>query len=55
VRAYAERVEDLGYRHVLAFDHVVGADPKVHTGWSGPYDVETTSTSRWSCSVTLPA
>jgi probable F420-dependent oxidoreductase len=42
VRAYAERVEDLGYRHVLAFDHVVGADPKVHTGWSGPYDVETT-------------
>jgi probable F420-dependent oxidoreductase len=42
VRAYAERVEDLGYRHVLAYDHVVGADPKVHTGWNGPYDVQTT-------------
>jgi probable F420-dependent oxidoreductase len=42
VRAYAERVEELGYRHVLAFDHVVGADPKVHTGWNGPYDVQTT-------------
>ncbi|MDT5322907.1 MAG: hypothetical protein QOF25_59 [Mycobacterium sp.] len=42
VRAYAERVEDLGYKHVLAFDHVVGADPKVHTGWNGPYDVHTT-------------
>jgi probable F420-dependent oxidoreductase len=42
VRAYAERVEELGYRHVLAFDHVVGADPAVHTGWNGPYDVHTT-------------
>jgi probable F420-dependent oxidoreductase len=42
VRAYAERVEELGYRHVLAYDHVVGADPKVHTGWAGPYDVHTT-------------
>ncbi|MDT5302584.1 MAG: hypothetical protein QOG79_5826 [Mycobacterium sp.] len=42
VRAYAERVEHLGYRHVLAFDHVVGADPKVHAGWNGPYDVHTT-------------
>jgi probable F420-dependent oxidoreductase len=42
VRAYGEQVEALGYRHVLAFDHVVGADPKVHTGWNGPYDVQTT-------------
>jgi probable F420-dependent oxidoreductase len=42
VRAYGEQVEALGYRHVLAFDHVVGADPKVHTGWDGPYDVQTT-------------
>jgi probable F420-dependent oxidoreductase len=42
VRAYGERVEALGYRHILAFDHVVGADPKVHAGWDGPYDVQTT-------------
>ena len=42
VRAYALRVEELGYRHVLAYDHVVGADPAVHTGWNGPYDVTTT-------------
>jgi probable F420-dependent oxidoreductase len=42
IRAYAQRVEELGYRHVLAYDHVVGADPAVHTGWSGPYDVHTT-------------
>jgi probable F420-dependent oxidoreductase len=42
VRAYGEQVEALGYRHILAFDHVVGADPVVHTGWNGPYDVHTT-------------
>jgi len=42
VRAYASRVEELGYRHVLAYDHVLGADPAVHTGWQGPYDVTTT-------------
>jgi probable F420-dependent oxidoreductase len=42
VRAYAQRVEELGYRHVLAYDHVLGADPAVHAGWDGPYDVHTT-------------
>lgn len=42
VRAYAEGVADLGFGHLLAYDHVVGADPEVHTGWRGPYDVATT-------------
>jgi probable F420-dependent oxidoreductase len=42
VRAYGERVEELGFRHILAYDHVLGADPSVHTGWSGVYDVHTT-------------
>lgn len=42
VRAYAEGAAELGYEHLLAYDHVVGADPAVHTGWSGPYDVATT-------------
>jgi probable F420-dependent oxidoreductase len=42
VRTYALRVAELGYRHVLAYDHVVGADPAVHTPWTGPYDVTTT-------------
>jgi probable F420-dependent oxidoreductase len=42
VRAYAQRVEELGFRHVLAYDHVLGADPAVHAGWDGPYDVTTT-------------
>lgn len=42
VRAYGEAVEGLGFRHVLIYDHVVGADPAVHRGWSGPYDIATT-------------
>jgi probable F420-dependent oxidoreductase len=42
VRAYAQRAEELGFTHVLAYDHVVGADPAVYPGWDGPYDVHTT-------------
>ncbi len=42
VRAYGEAVAELGFNHVLAYDHVVGADPLVHKGWDGPYDVHTT-------------
>jgi alkanesulfonate monooxygenase SsuD/methylene tetrahydromethanopterin reductase-like flavin-dependent oxidoreductase (luciferase family) len=42
VRAYAQGAEELGFTHVLAYDHVAGADPAVHTGWDGPYDVHTT-------------
>ena len=42
VRAYGEGVQELGFTHVVAYDHVVGADPDVHRGWRGPYDVSTT-------------
>jgi probable F420-dependent oxidoreductase len=42
VRSYALRVAELGYRHVHAYDHVLGADPAVHAPWHGPYDVTTT-------------
>jgi probable F420-dependent oxidoreductase len=42
VRAYAEGVQALGYAHVLAYDHVLGADPTAHAPWHGPYDVHTT-------------
>jgi probable F420-dependent oxidoreductase len=42
VRTYAARVEELGYHHIMAYDHVVGADPAVHTDWRGPYDMDTT-------------
>jgi probable F420-dependent oxidoreductase len=42
VRAYGERVAELGFTHVLAYDHVIGADPEAHAPWRGPYDVHTT-------------
>jgi probable F420-dependent oxidoreductase len=42
VRAYGQGAQDLGFRHVLAYDHVVGADPAVYPGWDGPYDLHTT-------------
>ncbi len=42
VRAYGQRVEELGYTHILAYDHVLGADPQVHRDWKGPYDIDTT-------------
>jgi probable F420-dependent oxidoreductase len=37
VRAYAEAVEELGFGHLLVYDHVLGADPAGHPGFSGPY------------------
>ncbi|HXA30002.1 MAG TPA: LLM class F420-dependent oxidoreductase [Candidatus Angelobacter sp.] len=42
VRAFVRQAEALGYRHVEIYDHVLGADPAVHTGWKRPYDVDTT-------------
>jgi probable F420-dependent oxidoreductase len=37
IKAYAEAVEDMGFTHVLAFDHVLGANPERPGGWKGPY------------------
>lgn len=42
VRAYGEALADLGFSHVLAYDHVLGADPMVHAPWTGPYDATST-------------
>ena len=42
IRAYAAAAEELGYAHLVAYDHVLGADPAGHPGWAGPYDVDTT-------------
>ena len=42
IKAYAQAAEELGYHHLLAYDHVVGADPEVHAPWDGPYDIDTT-------------
>lgn len=37
IRDYAQAVEALGYTHVLAFDHVLGANPDRPGGFKGPY------------------
>jgi hypothetical protein len=48
IRAWAEAVEEVGYTHVLAYDHVLGASPDHRPGGKG------TPTSpcsmRFSCS-----
>jgi probable F420-dependent oxidoreductase len=42
VRDYGQTVAELGFSHILIYDHVLGADPHVHTNWRGPYDIDTT-------------
>ena len=42
IRAYVAAAEELGYAHVLAYDHVLGADPAGHPGFGGPYTVDST-------------
>jgi probable F420-dependent oxidoreductase len=37
IRAYAQTAEALGFRHILAYDHVIGANPDRPGGWRGPY------------------
>src|SRR5215216_6592619 len=40
VRDYAQAVEEMGYTHLLAYDHVLGAEPSGWPGWSGPYNYQ---------------
>jgi probable F420-dependent oxidoreductase len=38
IATYARTVEDLGYDHLVIFDHVLGADANRPGGWNGVYD-----------------
>ena len=38
VRDYAQAAEDLGYSHILAYDHVLGASREARPDFRGPYD-----------------
>ena len=40
IRAYAQTVEAQGYEHLIAYDHVLGADVSKHKGWKPPYGHE---------------
>lgn len=42
IRAHATAVDQLGFDHLLAYDHVLGADRSVHPWEFMPYDVHTT-------------
>ncbi|MDB5440577.1 MAG: luciferase family protein [Caulobacteraceae bacterium] len=37
IRDYAQAIEDLGYSHIVAYDHVVGASVASRPHWSMPY------------------
>src|SRR5262245_12773950 len=37
IRDFAQAVEALGYQHILAYDHVIGANPASRPGWHPPY------------------
>jgi probable F420-dependent oxidoreductase len=34
---FAQAAEELGYHHILAYDHVIGANPASRPGWQAPY------------------
>lgn len=38
IAKYARTVEELGYEHLVIFDHVLGADSNRPGGWTGVYD-----------------
>jgi probable F420-dependent oxidoreductase len=42
VRALGQAVSDLGYTHLAAYDHVLGADTAVHGDLGGPYTIDDT-------------
>jgi probable F420-dependent oxidoreductase len=41
IHDYAQTAEELGYSHIVAYDHVLGANPDRPGGWRGPYTYQT--------------
>jgi len=37
IKDFTQAAEDLGFNHILAYDHVLGVNPNREGGWSGPY------------------
>jgi probable F420-dependent oxidoreductase len=42
IREYLQAIEQLGYVHLVAYDHVLGADSSARPDWKGPYDHRST-------------
>ena len=40
IRDFAQAIEAMGYSHLTAYDHVVGADRSVRPEWQGLYDID---------------
>lgn len=41
IRDYAQAVEEIGYDHILTYDHVLGAGTATRPNWRGPYTSKT--------------
>jgi probable F420-dependent oxidoreductase len=41
IRDYVQALEDMSFDYVLAYDHVLGANPDRPGGWKGPYTFQT--------------
>jgi probable F420-dependent oxidoreductase len=41
IRDFAQAVEEMGFNHLLVYDHVLGADRDRPGGFEGPYDKDT--------------
>jgi len=37
IKDFTQAAEDLGFNHILTYDHVLGVNPDREGGWSGPY------------------
>ena len=42
IREFGQAAEQLGYHHILAYDHVLGANPASRPGWRPPYTHQST-------------
>ncbi len=41
IRTFTQAIDDMGYDYIMAYDHVLGANPQRDGGWSGPYTHDT--------------
>ena len=41
IRDFAQAIEEMGFNHLLIYDHVLGADRDRPGGFAGPYDKDT--------------
>jgi len=39
IRDYGQAAEELGFSHILAYDHVIGANPASRPDWRAPYSL----------------